>query len=100
MRDHVTSLATFDDLRHFVKETLCAQELLKHEEFELVHEVLRRGPRPCGVYFSLQGPRALCLSAVWETERNTILFYGSSGERVQRTQLTRAPRIDELTVAA
>ena len=31
------------------------------------------------------------LAMVWETDRNTILFYSSSGERVGRTQLVQAP---------
>jgi hypothetical protein len=31
------------------------------------------------------------LTAIWETDRNTILFYSSSGERVGKTQLVQAP---------
>lgn len=99
MLESVASLPTFEDVRRFVVETLSALELLKGDQFQLIHEVLCRGGRPCGMYFALQGPRALCLSAVWETERNTILFYSSGGERVQRTRLTRAPRIDAPSLA-
>jgi len=33
------------------------------------------------------------LTAIWETEKNTILFYGSAGERLQRTTLTVAPEL-------
>ena len=52
-----------------------------------------------GIYFCLHGPRATKFSAIWETDRNQILFYGSGGERFQKTQLAEtsqladAPRI-------
>jgi hypothetical protein len=32
-------------------------------------------------------------TAVWETDRNTILFYGAAGERFHRTQLVEAPSL-------
>jgi hypothetical protein len=34
------------------------------------------------------------VSAIWETNRNTILFYDSSGERFQRVQLIAAPALE------
>jgi hypothetical protein len=46
-----------------------------------------RGGKPCGLYFCLHGPRAVTFSAIWETANNTVLFYDSSGERFQKTQL-------------
>jgi hypothetical protein len=33
------------------------------------------------------------LTAIWETDRNTVLFYGSAGERVFKTQLLQAPQL-------
>jgi hypothetical protein len=33
------------------------------------------------------------LTAIWETERNTILFYGSSGERTLKTQLVPVSKL-------
>jgi hypothetical protein len=33
-------------------------------------------------------------SAIWETERNMVLFYSSSGERFQKTQLVAAPALE------
>ena len=35
---------------------------------------------PAEYHFCLHGPRAVKLSAIWETDANTILFYGSRGE--------------------
>jgi hypothetical protein len=46
------------------------------------------------MYFCLHGPRAVHLTAIWETDRNTILFYGSRGERAHRTRLIEAPAIE------
>lgn len=84
---------TLEELSGYVAETLASLEMLKADQFQLTQHVLYRGEKPCGVHFCLQGPRALSLSAVWEIEGNTILFYGSCGQRVRRTRLAVAPRI-------
>ncbi len=57
----------------------------------MTERVLRRGDKPCGIYFCLHGPRATKFTAIWETDRNQVLFYGSRGERVLKTQLLMAP---------
>jgi hypothetical protein len=54
---------------------------------------LVRNGNPCGIFFCLHGPRSVKLTAIWEIERNTILFYGSDGQRQQKTQLTSAPEL-------
>ena len=59
--------------------------------FNITERILVRGRRPCGIFFCLHGPRSVKLTAIWETDRNTILFYSSSGERVVKTQLVQAP---------
>jgi hypothetical protein len=38
------------------------------------------------------------LTAIWETDRNSILFYGPSGEKLSTTQLTAVAAL--LPVAA
>ncbi|MGA2620384.1 MAG: hypothetical protein ABSF26_22415 [Thermoguttaceae bacterium] len=60
----------------------------------MTERILRRGDKPCGVYFCLHGPRATRFSAIWETDRNQILFYGCAGERFQKTQLLEAPELE------
>jgi hypothetical protein len=80
-------------IRQYVSETLCEKDQLEADFFPLSEQVLVRGGAPCGVYFCLQGPRSLCLTAVWETDSNTILFYGSRGERFRKTQLISPPGI-------
>jgi hypothetical protein len=87
-----------DDLhaiRDYVTETLCKKDQLEKNLFPLYERILVRGGAPCGLYFCLYGPRSLYLAAIWETDSNTILFYGSRGERFHKTQLIAPPRIDE-----
>lgn len=81
-------------IRQYVSHTLCARDQLEASQYTLYEQILMRQGVPCGVCFYLFGPRALCLTAVWETDSNTILFYGSRGERFQKTQLAAAPRLD------
>ena len=40
----------------------------------MIEKVLNRAGKPCGMYFCLQGPRAVRFTAIWETERNQVLF--------------------------
>jgi hypothetical protein len=82
-----------DDLRSFVHSTLCEQNQLEKGAFDITERILVRGRRPCGIFFCLHGPRSVKLTAIWETQRNTILFYGSSGERTLKAQLVPAPKL-------
>lgn len=83
-----------NELRDYVNETLCQHEQLEIGAFPLSERILIRSGKPCGIYYRLHGPRAVQYSAIWETDRNTILFYGSTGERFLRTQLTSNPRLE------
>jgi hypothetical protein len=78
-------------LRVFIHHALCEQNELEVGVFEITERILVRGARPCGMFFCLHGPRSVKLTAIWETDRNTILFYNSCGERVGKTQLVQAP---------
>lgn len=88
-------IATLDQLRKYVKDILCQHCQLEIDAFSLSERILIRSQRPCGIFFSLLGPRGLQLSAIWETDRNTLLFYGSSGERFHKIQLVEAPQLAE-----
>jgi hypothetical protein len=82
------------DLREFVNSTICHHYQLQPGAFSLTERVLLRAGKPCGIFFCLHGPRATKFTAIWETDRNQILFYGSRGERFLTTQLLAAPRLD------
>jgi hypothetical protein len=81
------------DLRNYIERTLCQQNELELGVFPFTERILARAGRPCGIFFCLAGPRSVKFTAIWETERNSILFYGSSGERIAKTQLTLAPKL-------
>jgi hypothetical protein len=85
-----------NDLRQYVQQTLCEQNHLEPHAFDITERLLVRGQRPCGIFFCLYGPRSVKLTAIWETERNTILFYSSSGQRTLKTQLVQAPSLVEV----
>lgn len=91
----LTRLQQIDNLqpiRDFVNTTICTQYQLKVGAFHMTERTLTRNGKPCGVYFCLHGPRATKFTAIWETENNQILFYGSRGERFLKTQLVDAIR--------
>jgi hypothetical protein len=85
-----------DDLREYVNETLCDHYQLQCNAFRMTERVLRRRDRPCGIYFCLNGPRAVQFTAIWEAERNQVLFYGSAGERILKTQLLSPVSLDRI----
>ena len=98
-----TETQRLDDLhaiRHYVTETLCEKDRLEKNSFPLYRKSAGARRAPCGVYFCLYGPRSMYLAAIWETDSNTILFYGSRGERFRKTQLIAPPRIDDVVNAA
>ena len=80
-------------LRQFVSHTLCKQNDFEEGIFQVTERIVTRGTQPCGIFFCLHGPRSVKLTAVWETEKNSILFYGSTGERFKKTMLLKAPSI-------
>ncbi len=88
-------IQNLDELRDFVNEVLCEHSELETGAFRLTERILVRADRPCGIYFCLHGPRAVKFSAIWETQHNTLLFYGSTGERFHKVQLVEAPRLEE-----
>ncbi len=83
-----------EDLRNFVNETLCDHEQLVPGAFPLIERILIRGGRPCGIFYCLYGPRSVRVTAIWETDGNMLLFYGSGGARFHKTQLVAAPSLD------
>ena len=84
---------TFMELKDFIYKTLCQREQLVVGAFPMTEHLLRRCGTLCGVLFMVHGPRSVVFNAVWEMDRNNVIFYGSSGERFQTTRLTVAPGI-------
>ena len=94
METSVKRIEDLEQLRVYVNKTLCHHEQLIENAFQMTQRILLRNGEPCGIYFCVHGPRSVKVTAIWETDRNTILFYGSTGERYQKTRLTAAPKVE------
>ena len=94
MLTQVQQIDSRDNLREYVTTTLCDYYQLQIGAFPVTERILLRAGKPCGIYFCLHGPRATKFSAIWETDRNQVLFYGSDGERFQKTQLVESPTLE------
>lgn len=75
------------DLRQYVHKRICDQNELEFNVFRITERLLTRRGKPCGIFFCLHGPRSVKFTAIWETDSNALLFYGSTGERVQKIKL-------------
>ena len=83
-----------NDLRQHVYHILCNYEQLEPGVFPMTERILLRNGEPCGVYFCLHGPRSVQYTSIWETDKNTILFYGATGERFHKMRLTARLALD------
>lgn len=91
--DSSPRISDLNDLRAYIHETICENNELEINAFSMTERILVRGGKPCGLYFCLHGPRAVKFTAIWETDRNSVLFYSATGERVHRAQLAQAPSL-------
>jgi len=91
-------MTSFEELKESVYKILCHYEKLEIGVFPTTEKMLKRRAQPCGVYFCLHGPRSVKFTAIWDSERNTILFYGASGERFMKIELAAAPTIDAVGI--
>jgi hypothetical protein len=78
---------TLDNLRRYVSQTICDHEQLDPDAYVMTELVLTRSGTPCGRYYCLHGPRATKYSAIWVSDRNTVLFYDSTGERFLKAEI-------------
>ena len=87
MSEIVPGIRTLDELRSFVKTTLCQKENLLLEQSKLRQAPLIKQGQLCGFQFALQGPRQVRLGAVWATDHNIIYFYDTRGNRYHKVHL-------------
>jgi len=87
MQHDSVEIENLNQLRSFVSYTLCQRNDFEEGVFQITESLLTKGGKMCGVMFCLHGPRSVKLTAVWESEKNMIFFYGSTGERFQKTML-------------
>ena len=94
MMTRFRQIDNLNDLREYINATLSDYYQLQSGAFKMTEQLLIRAGKPCGIYFCLNGPRAVRFSAIWETDRNQVLFYGPEGERFLKTQLLEAPLLE------
>jgi hypothetical protein len=94
MATHIAQISSMTELRDYIHTTICEFFQLQYGAFPMTEKTLFRNGNPCGMYFCVQGPRAVRFTAIWETDRNQVLFYGSEGERIFKSQLVEAPELE------
>jgi hypothetical protein len=90
MRAHFIKTGGFHGLKDYVYRTLCHHEKLEVGVFPMTQKILKRRATPCGMYFCLHGPRSVKFTAIWDAERNTVLFYDATGQRFLKMELPAA----------
>ena len=68
-------------VREFVRGELCENNQLEKDAFQMSERLLTRQGKPCGFYFCIYGPRSVRLTAVWDLNKGSVLFYDSLGRR-------------------
>src|SRR4051812_27444840 len=91
MNGAILSLPTVDALCQHVHQTLCEHDQLDLAQTPLQKSLVQRRGQPCGLFFSVQGPRRVKGYAVWTGDENRILFYDSAGVRFAETRLMDGP---------
>jgi len=85
-----TEVGSMADLKYFVYQTLCRDHQLLLNAFPTSETVIKKGNDDCGIMFCLHGPRMVKFSAIWEKEKNRVLFYGPTGKRYMQVELHNA----------
>ena len=70
-----------EHLREVIHQTLCDIGQLESSQIPLNERPLTRGGDPWGVLFSVNGPRQVTLTAIWDTMKNKLFLYDSNGSR-------------------
>jgi hypothetical protein len=86
-----TDIDNLTEIRTYVSRTLCQRNDFEEGVFQVTEKILTKCGKLCGMFFCLHGPRCVKLTAIWETENNSIIFYGSTGEKFQKTMLAKEP---------
>ncbi len=91
MRQECAEIQNLKQLKRFVSHTLCSLNDFEEGIFQVTERILVRCGEKCGIMFCLHGPRSVKLTAIWETVTNSVIFYGSTGEKVHRTAIDFDP---------
>src|SRR5262245_24527733 len=87
----VVSLPTIELLRQYARDMLCSRDRLDPVQAVLRQATIRRGRRPCGLFFQVLGPLRQKAYAVWAGDEHRLLFYDAAGVRFAEAKLSDAP---------
>lgn len=65
MAESTPEISTLEDLRAFVLRTVCTGQQLLPDTVRVSKQILVRQGKPCGLQFTLNGPRSVQFSAIW-----------------------------------
>ena len=99
MTEQTSEIDTLTGLRDFIHSTLCEKENLVREQFVMGELPLVLYGAPCGLQFTIRGPRSIRLSAVWASDPNMVYFYDARGERFLKVQLKNRFELPALAAA-
>lgn len=68
-------------LSHRIENRLCELGNLVSGQFPMTQREVIRGGQAVGIYFCVHGPRSVKLTAIYDSPRNQVIFYGSDGLR-------------------
>ncbi|MBC7352519.1 MAG: hypothetical protein H5U08_09190 [Thermogutta sp.] len=77
-----------EQVRQFVYQTLCETNQLEPGVFPMQESYFFRKGAPCATLFCVYGPRLMKVMAIWDLEKQDVLFYNAAG---QRYLVARAP---------
>ena len=100
MTEQTSEIDTLTGLRDFIHSTLCEKENLVREQFLMSELPLVLYGAPCGLQFTIRGPRSIRLSAVWASDPNMVYFYDARGERFLKVQLKNRFELPSLAPAS
>jgi len=93
---HAKTTDQATDIKNLIHQVICQYEKLEVGVFPMTETVLKRRRQPCGIFFCLHGPRSVKITAIWDSERNSVLFYGASGERFLKLDLGSSSGMEAL----
>jgi hypothetical protein len=91
----VPAITRLAELRGFVQQTICDRQQLLLEAFPIHKRILVRRGKPCGLHFTLVGPRSVKFSAIWDASKGTVLFYDCNGDRFYRRDLALSETLQQ-----
>lgn len=89
----IRALGTWETLRAFVLESLCAFDALDPHQVQFLEYPLRQRGGLAGVLWEVRGPRRLRTQAIWAYADRRIYFYDSAGARRRVVRLTDWPKL-------